>query len=432
MYQHACAYPQCNADLLQRYYTSLIRSHGGYTQAAEPATRPFKAFPRSLSKPRSTSDDTDEDMSEEVEVDDTDESPEIEAAEAEGSKRRSLDVTGMIVDTVPEASPEALAGRGRVKRRSSAHRTSPRSAKAAISDESMDVDVEVDRDAQSTSPTSPATSSIPSSSRSSIRGTPHGRGRAVSMSFSDARPAEPQLDKTPISASPFRAGRLSHDQGPLTSQNKAHPPSTGEIEEDHEGDDHQHQQNQHHEEHHHHTPGAHLLKSLVGGIFHRRKSSHTADKPPPPQPAHAERKPSGPIAGGLTNGNHAVVSSQPIRQTSIPTLTSIKSPLPADLPPPPKPYATSTTAPNPNASNAAMAVPAANNTSLGQAAPAVASRNNSLTRSPRSMKSPGMAKPVTPRIRTHEEFGEYPAEGGHVLTLEQGLADDGKRRARVE
>ncbi|BEJ14578.1 hypothetical protein CspHIS471_0403450 [Cutaneotrichosporon sp. HIS471] len=35
----------CNADLLQRYYTSLIRSHGGFVQAPEPEVSPFMAFP---------------------------------------------------------------------------------------------------------------------------------------------------------------------------------------------------------------------------------------------------------------------------------------------------------------------------------------------------------------------------------------------------
>ncbi|RSH79062.1 uncharacterized protein EHS24_001992 [Apiotrichum porosum] len=35
----------CNADLLQRYYTSLIRSHGGFVQAPEPEVSPFRAFP---------------------------------------------------------------------------------------------------------------------------------------------------------------------------------------------------------------------------------------------------------------------------------------------------------------------------------------------------------------------------------------------------
>ncbi|KAL7418946.1 Pho80p cyclin [Cryptotrichosporon argae] len=43
----------CNADLLQRYYSSLIRSHGGFTQAPEPQVSPFRAFPRSASKPPS-------------------------------------------------------------------------------------------------------------------------------------------------------------------------------------------------------------------------------------------------------------------------------------------------------------------------------------------------------------------------------------------
>ncbi|TXT07394.1 hypothetical protein VHUM_03114 [Vanrija humicola] len=40
----------CNADLLQRYYSSLIRSHGGYTQAPEPEVSPFLPFPNSVDK----------------------------------------------------------------------------------------------------------------------------------------------------------------------------------------------------------------------------------------------------------------------------------------------------------------------------------------------------------------------------------------------
>ncbi|KAL1412079.1 Pho80p cyclin [Vanrija albida] len=40
----------CNADLLQRYYSSLIRSHGGYTQASEPEVSPFLPFPNSIDK----------------------------------------------------------------------------------------------------------------------------------------------------------------------------------------------------------------------------------------------------------------------------------------------------------------------------------------------------------------------------------------------
>jgi hypothetical protein len=36
------------------------------------------------------------------------------------------------------------------------------------------------------------------------------------------------------------------------------------------------------------------------------------------------------------------------------------------------------------------------------------SRNSSVTRSPRVLMSPGLAKPITPKIRTFEEMGEVP------------------------
>ncbi|KAI9636014.1 cyclin-domain-containing protein, partial [Dioszegia hungarica] len=52
----------CNADLLQRYYTSLIRSHGGFTQAPAPAVPPFRAFPRSVSKPPASDGGSEEAM----------------------------------------------------------------------------------------------------------------------------------------------------------------------------------------------------------------------------------------------------------------------------------------------------------------------------------------------------------------------------------
>lgn len=48
---------QCNADLLQRYYTSLIVSQGAYRQAAEPAVSPFTLFP-DAGKPAPTQDST--------------------------------------------------------------------------------------------------------------------------------------------------------------------------------------------------------------------------------------------------------------------------------------------------------------------------------------------------------------------------------------
>lgn len=35
----------CHAETLQKYYTSLIRSHGGYMQAPHPAVSPFRSFP---------------------------------------------------------------------------------------------------------------------------------------------------------------------------------------------------------------------------------------------------------------------------------------------------------------------------------------------------------------------------------------------------
>ena len=357
-------------------------------------------------------------------VDNADESPEIQAS-PESSKRKSLDVTGMMVDTTADTSSEELAGQGRDRRTSSGsrHRVSPRPSKTA--DESMDVDGEGERGRES-SPVSPATSSIPSSSRSSIRGGSRGRGRAVSMSFSDARPAEPRLDKTPISASPFTTGRSPH-RSPLQQNRQV---VAGEVEEEHDEHDHSH----HNHDHHHHHSGAHLLKSLVGGIFHRRKSSHNPDKPlvqstRPDASRTTSTASTTSTSAGLSSGAngthpHNVLPSQPVRQPSNPYVT--QSPLPADIPPPPKPHpATSASVPTPPPPTVGQT----NNVTLG-AVPTSLARNSSLTRSPRMTKSPGMAKPVTPRIRTHEEFGEYPAEPVHVL--EGGIADDGKRRARVE
>lgn len=34
-----------HAELIQQYYSSLIRSHGGYIQAPPPAKSPFTSFP---------------------------------------------------------------------------------------------------------------------------------------------------------------------------------------------------------------------------------------------------------------------------------------------------------------------------------------------------------------------------------------------------
>ena len=320
------------------------------------------------------------------------------------SKRRSVDVTDMIVDQQVEGSPSLSSGGGRGRRKSTGRR---RSSTYETNGNGMEVDQ--DPDQSPSSPVSPATSSIPSSSRSSLRGGSRGRGRALSLSYTDSRPAEPQLDTSHASGSPFKSpqSRDGAAQSPMSQSSYSRLASTAAataIDEDakaNRGAEHardEGQEQNHHAHHDHH--GAHLLKSLVGGIFHRRKSTH-ADKPPVPSNTHpavpsTERRASGSASAGA-NGSSHVLPFQPVRTPGV------KSPVPADLPPPPAPL------PRPSSSAAAPIPPrSASPVMPPQVAPTPKSRGSSLPRSPRTLMSPGMAKPITPKIRTFEEMGEVP------------------------
>ncbi|KAK4686512.1 hypothetical protein P7C73_g3618, partial [Tremellales sp. Uapishka_1] len=62
----------CTSDLLQTYYTNLIKNHGGFVQAPPPDQSPFLAFPLSTSKPSSpagSTSDLDDSASEDDDLD---------------------------------------------------------------------------------------------------------------------------------------------------------------------------------------------------------------------------------------------------------------------------------------------------------------------------------------------------------------------------
>ncbi|GMK58906.1 hypothetical protein CspeluHIS016_0603480 [Cutaneotrichosporon spelunceum] len=109
----------CNADLLQRYYTSLIRSHGGFVQAPEPEVSPFMAFPDAGkaqsdldTSATSARDETEANEPESGSVDEADdagdgdegaEDEEMDAPPPQG-RGRPRERDGMDVD-VPDAEP---------------------------------------------------------------------------------------------------------------------------------------------------------------------------------------------------------------------------------------------------------------------------------------------------------------------------------------
>lgn len=405
---------QCNADLLQRYYTSLIRSHGGFTQALQPAVIPFKAFPRSLSQPP-----PDEESEEDAEMEDADgdadegeDGNEVDLGDDRDQDLDQEDEGGQVEDQNAMLDPTADSASQAVVEdnedfspsspSNSRGRHRPSSSRSHRPDE-MDVDED--------EPISPSTSSIPTSSRSSIRTGSRGRGRAVSLSYTDARPASPLLNRTPVSASPFKTPREVSSSSPLDRQNgalqhelpdEAVSMGSGEGQpSENVGHDEQHDHHNSHHGHHSH----HLLKSLVGGIFHRRKSHHHSETPTVPPPP-------GPASKPTSNGSHVVVPSHPVGQDPSSRLENGTKQRPISQPPLPIVQST---------------------TSLPAGTASAISRNGSMTRSPRSTRSPGLAKPVTPRIRTHEEFGDLGAPlGSSQQDQPVGAADEGNRRARVE
>ena len=340
----------------------------------------------------------------------------------ESSKRRSLDVTGMMVDTNGEPSPTspiAIDNKGRGRRSGGhlaySHSSSSRGHDIMGRDDEMDVDE---------SPASPATSSIPSSTRSSIRGGSKGsRGRISSLSYSDARLAEPQLDRTTASGSPFRPPRESISTSPVDelarSQYAAPQPSVtnpedmsappgSAVQPTRDGQAEHHEQGDQHP-HHHHGP-AHLLKS-IGGIFHRHKHTHT-DKAhtPSSESAHQRTVSDNDMTGANGFSSSTGVSSVSSLHSSNPKMSTNAS-------------ETFETPPAPS-----MAPPDA-----GVIFRPPVSRDTSAVRSPRTHASPGLAKPVTPRVRTRDELSEttglhgVPGLGEVAVT-----SNEGSRRARVE
>ncbi|WWD22318.1 hypothetical protein CI109_106809 [Kwoniella shandongensis] len=212
----------CHADTLQKYYTSLIRSHGGFTQASPPPISPFMDFPRSRSKPRPATADPDPDAEEsdmaaddeerdetlvnDEDVKDEDHEMTRGSSDSESSPKGQPPSEGMMaVDPTPEQGGSSSRSRGRTKQRR-------RKGEKSLA---MDIDPtatatagarsnEIAESPYSTS----SSSSIPSSSRSSIRGGGGGggsirssksrRGRTISVSVSNPKLAEPKVDVTPI------------------------------------------------------------------------------------------------------------------------------------------------------------------------------------------------------------------------------------------
>ena len=268
---------KCNADLLQRYYTSLIRSHGGYTQAAAPEVPPFASFPHSNSKPpspaQSESEAEEEDGDDEMVGHGESSRPESEYGSAEDVKAQALDVRDMAVDR-RGAAPSISTSRNRPKQK----------PPDKLGTTTMELDPPDD------SPFSAATSSsIPSSSLSSIRGLrPPARGRTTSLSFSDPKLAEPRVDRSTASGegAPWSAGMSQADGG------------------------------EHEQPHDHH--GGHLLRKLVGGIFRRKSHSDR-----PQAVLEDERRP------------HSLLTSKPLagalHRSKAPAPTLVD---PASIPPP--------------------------------------------------------------------------------------------------
>ena len=228
---------------MQRYYTSLIKSHGGFTQAPEPLESPLKSLPNPKSPNPSTSEDT---IADQRGV----------QTQGESSSSRSPNTTSQPVD-IP-ISPKNVVSEINT---GSAPETSHISRSAGLGNGTNSAPdsgrMEID---DSDDPVSPASSSIPSSSRSSLR------TRNVSMSQLDPSSgitaASPRIDMTTAS------GRVI-----MQIDDDGDPSRSDSVPQDQDG-----------KGGHGHGAGGKLLKSMIGGIFKRRDSAHHSDPPPPPPP----------------------------------------------------------------------------------------------------------------------------------------------------
>ncbi len=267
--------------------------------------------------------------------------PESDYGSAEEDvKGRALDVTGMVVEE-QGTFPSPPIDRGQAAAQSS------RQAVAAA----------MELDGQDESPFSAATSSsIPSSSRSSLRSArPPARDRTASLSFSNPKLAAPKVDRSSASGE-GAAWRGEEKDG--DSEAKGHDHQSG-----------------------------HLLRHLVGGIFHRRKSH--SDQPP--RHPHEEPRLS------------SLVPSKPLTSHRPPKIIQPSSDRPLA------------------------------STALSQP------RIRSSARSTSHTRSPGIAKPVTPRVRTRDERSIESLRGDRagIGTAVGSLAgvtvgDREERRARLE
>ncbi|ODO01911.1 alternative cyclin Pho80 [Cryptococcus wingfieldii CBS 7118] len=183
----------CHAETLQRYYTSLIRSHGGYTQAPEPATSPFVQFPDPYPGPTNKNREEGDTAGEEGEGDgcvdcapgqghagkevglagagtkDEDQEMPLQSSPARPPLNGSLseDPAGpqdekMVVDPSP-----TLSARGRPRRRRTSHMdVDPSRGHLSKKGKGSERGGEGEGEEEGGSPYSAASSSVPSSSRS--------------------------------------------------------------------------------------------------------------------------------------------------------------------------------------------------------------------------------------------------------------------------
>lgn len=247
--------------MLQRYYTSLIKSHGGFTQAPEPAENPLITLPAPSIKstpasPRLAEEDRD------IIAESPEAGPsslaqppppnDIPSSPNKRGRRRASQTLGSESDSVPE---NAYAN---------GNRHSPRDNSAPDSGNGkmeMDVDEQESPSSNERVASSPASSSIPSSSRSSLR------TRNVSMTQLDPSTgiaASPRIDTTPAT------GRVGVGMEVDSQADKPQEVAASSDHIDAEG----------RSGHHGGGAGGKLLKSIVGGIFRRHDSSHHSDPPP--------------------------------------------------------------------------------------------------------------------------------------------------------
>ncbi|OCF70920.1 alternative cyclin Pho80 [Kwoniella mangroviensis CBS 8886] len=424
----------CHAEQLQKYYTSLIRSHGGYAQSPQPANPPFLPFPRSRSKPRAStapSPTPEGDTPAPPGQDGEPEPPDEDEAMGEGDDDEGMsdeDESSMVIDASPR-------GRKRIKKTSDNGGmmdvdTSPTTAQAQ--------EIPIEHGESNTSNHSPissastGSSSVPSSSKSSIHRNTPGSGslkgkRSRLVSISESKIAEPKIDTTPAVADPSPTSSTKlHAPPPQNDQPKLQPKtpapiptptrkSTSAILTTSTGTSSDPKPQSHS---HSHSSGK-LLKSLVGGIFRRKSLPGDGNDLLAISPSSTSTNNGN---GSLATSSAANANGKSKSQQSTTTSHSGSGP----------------------AYNVIPSKPIQSPTSTGKSG-ITASRptSTSTTTSPRIYSStsatgdkspkPGLAKPVTPKVRTRDETSLDPRERvalGAPMGMGMGIAVDeleGKR-----